>query len=774
MSELHLYEGEAITVPAEIPVRVSTYQFDYEFIGWFDINGNGVLDTVGTKDITYFANYTPIDRYYTITFLDWNGTVLKEYSVKHDEIPTCEEPTREETAQYFYDFDGWDKEIVPVTGEAIYTATYLPTLRTYTVTWKNEDGTVLEGDINVPYGTMPEYNGATPTKQGNAQYTYTFKGWHIEISEVTGDITYEARYTATVNKYTVIWKNEDGTVLETDTTEYGLTPTYDGTTPTKVSTVQYDFVFAGWDTAISEVTGDVVYTAVYTNHIRSYTIKFIDYNSAVIKSETLEYGSSIVKPNDPTRTGYTFTGWSPNVATTVTGEATYTAQYSINYYKISFIGYTDFEGLEEERIEYSLPYGSDVASSITPPSEITRTGYNFMGWDKEIPSKVLAEDVTINAKYEIQKFTIRFINEDGTELYSKEFEYGSMPSYSGSTPTKSSTAQYHFTFAGWGNIVAVTGEAVYTAQFTKSERSYTVTWKNDNGTVLKTETVKYGVTPQYSGSTPTKTATAQYTYTHKGWTPSISAVTGNVAYTATFTEEVRVYTITWKVGNQTKTTSCAYGSTPTPPSEFEVGKTIVDGGTNYTIKSWNLFAITKDTTFVATKSVTGATFSAKFTKYSYQGATGGNVQNFLAGTGDFGSTKNNTCGALIYGLNFEELRNFKNVKVTDLKVEGIATNHNVYSDRKATLQFAYNLGTSSNSFTDTGDGSVTLATPSKNSSVSFALTKSSFPNTLSWINNNMESFLNGYTATTFGAKITTNYSITVTPITITITCDYDM
>lgn len=363
MSELHLYEGEAITVPAETPIRISTYQFDYDFIGWFDTNGNGVLDIVGAEDITYFADYTPIDRYYTITFLDWNGAVLKEYSVKHDEIPTCEDPTREETAQYFYDFDGWDKEIVPVTGEAIYTATYLPTLRTYTVKWLDEDGiNLLEEDINIPYGTMPSYDGATPTKPANAQYTYTFAGWHIDLSEVTGHITYKATYTAEVNKYTVIWKNEDGTILETDEkVPYGDMPEYNGSTPSKTATAQYDFVFAGWDTAVSEVTGDVVYTAVYTNHIKSYTIKFIDYNSAVIKSETLEYGSSIVKPNDPTRTGYTFTGWSPNVATTVTGEATYTAQYSINSYTITWIlaGETVVINKQVWGSELQIPYNGD-------------------------------------------------------------------------------------------------------------------------------------------------------------------------------------------------------------------------------------------------------------------------------------------------------------------------------------------------------------------------------------------------------------------------------
>lgn len=65
--------------------------------------------------------------------------------------------------------------------------------------------------------------------------------------------------------------------------------------------------------------------------------------------------------------------------------------------------------------------------------------------------------------------------------------------------------------------------------------AHTITWKNADGTVLKTDTKKEGDTPSYDGETPTKASDAQYTYTFAGWTPEITSVTGSATYTATFT-----------------------------------------------------------------------------------------------------------------------------------------------------------------------------------------------------------------------------------------------
>ena len=65
---------------------------------------------------------------------------------------------------------------------------------TYTITWKNHDGTVLEVDEKVKKGDTPSYDGATPTKPNDDRYSYTFNGWDPSISEVIKDEVYTATY----------------------------------------------------------------------------------------------------------------------------------------------------------------------------------------------------------------------------------------------------------------------------------------------------------------------------------------------------------------------------------------------------------------------------------------------------------------------------------------------------------------------------------------------------------------------------------------------------
>ena len=128
---------------------------------------------------------------------------------------------------------------------------------------------------------------------------------------------------------------------------------------------------------------------------------------------------------------------------------------------------------------------------------------------------------------------------DGEET-TEEYAYGATPSFKGSTD-KAADAQYTYTFAGWTpDVVAVTGEATYKATYTATKNSYTITWQNDDGSVIDTTTVEYGTVPTHAD--PVKAATAEYTYTFAGWTPDVVAVTGEATYKATYTATKIDYT----------------------------------------------------------------------------------------------------------------------------------------------------------------------------------------------------------------------------------------
>ena len=106
------------------------------------------------------------------------------------------------------------------------------------------------------------------------------------------------------------------------------------------------------------------------------------------------------------------------------------------------------------------------------------------------------------------------------------------------TPTKESTAQYNYTFYGWGasdggaanaNILKnITEDKTVYAIFTVTVKTYTITYLDSDGTALKTEVLPYGATPSY---TPAKDG-----YSFVAWIPEVSPVVGDSTYTASWEE----------------------------------------------------------------------------------------------------------------------------------------------------------------------------------------------------------------------------------------------
>ena len=102
--------------------------------------------------------------------------------------------------------------------------------------------------------------------------------------------------------------------------------------------------------------------------------------------------------------------------------------------------------------------------------------------------------------------------------------------------------------------------------------SYLIKFVNDDGTVLQEGQVDEGVMPEYTGATPTKAATAQYTYTFDKWNPEIVVAVADATYTATYTSTVNRYTVTFDTlgGTNIDAQTVEYGQTATRPARDPV------------------------------------------------------------------------------------------------------------------------------------------------------------------------------------------------------------
>lgn len=110
----------------------------------------------------------------------------------------------------------------------------------------------------------------------------------------------------------------DGVVVECDTVAHGAMPSFDSEEPAKTADAQYAYTFAGWNAEFAPVTGDVTYTAQFTEAANKYTVTFTD-GDTVLYSEELDYGTEIVAPELPTKSGWV-AKWNCEIPATVEGE----------------------------------------------------------------------------------------------------------------------------------------------------------------------------------------------------------------------------------------------------------------------------------------------------------------------------------------------------------------------------------------------------------------------------------------------------------------------
>lgn len=600
------------------PTRASTAEYSYTFAGWFTAASGGTqisTTTTVTKDVTYYAHWTATKRSYTATFNGNGGgtpspsSITKEYNTALGTLPTC--------TRTGYTFLGWYtassggtkiSTTTVVTKDITYYAQW--SINSYTLTFNPNGGTVTPTsknlEYNSAYGTLP-----TPTRDSDAQYTYTFAGWYTAATEGTQvtaatkmaakDTIVYAHWTSNTRSYTVSYQTTYGTLNRTSqSVAYNSKGSCTLTIPD--NTAEFTYTFVGWYTAAngggtkvgSELTletpaikGTVTYYAYVTRSTKSYTHTFNANGGETVSPATITKAYNTALGTLPTvsRTGYTFVGWFDTSAasggtqatttTKVTGTKTWYARWSINSYTFTF----------------------DKNGGNTPSSTTITKEYNTA--------------------------------------------IGTLP-----TCTRNADNTYTYAFAGWFNTSAssggtqlttttkVTSNKTWYARWTSTYKNYTVTWDGNGGTPSKSSSSFH-----YNdalGTLPTATRTG---YTFKGWSTSktgtvnvstTTKVTANVTYYAVWTINSYTWTFDANGGTGDTTKTLNYNATL---STLPTASRASTEANNYTFAGWfDTDASTGGTQLTTSTKCTGnKTWYARWTastrqyKLTVTAGTGGTV-----------------------------------------------------------------------------------------------------------------------------------------------------
>ena len=396
----------------------------------------------------------------------------------------------------------------------------------------------------------------------------------------------------TAPTYAVTLNTNGGTINNGNVTEYiygvGATlPTADDMTYTV-------HTFKGWYDN-EGLTGDPVmaiggtemgnkeYWAKWT--INQYTITFDTDGGSEVAPITQDYGTAITAPADPTREGYTFTGWDTAIPATMPAHnMTITAQWTVNQYTITF----DTDGGSEV-----APITQDYGSAITAPAAPTREGYTFTGWDKTIPATMPAGDMTITAQWTVNQYTITYDLDGGTAEGNPDTYTVETDAFTLKNPTRPG-----YTFTGWSGT-GLTGEDNLTVTIPKGStgnRSYTAHWS------LNTYSITYDLNGGTASGNPTSYTVESATitlnqptktgYTFTGW--SGTDLTGEDNLTVTIpagSTGDRSYTAHWSLNTYSITYDLDGGTASGNPDFYTVESSTITLNpptrTGYTFIGWS-------------------------------------------------------------------------------------------------------------------------------------------------------------------------------------------
>ena len=595
--------GDAVVAPEE-PTRTG-----YTFNGWSPALPSAIADGSAVRN---HAAQWAIESY-TVKFVIDDDTIENTYEFGADIVVPDETQTVKEgyTFKYWVDGEGntIDSADIPTTMEdigpdgttVVYTAYF--EINSYDVTWNNEDGSVYEGPVSYEYNEAVSKPAKNPEKTG-----WTFKGWKAADGTLydaatavpamgTKDVVYTAYFE--INQYTITFDVDGGSAVAAITQNYATAVTAPAD-PTKTG-----YTFAGWSPAVPTTmpAENVTVKAQWT--INQYTITFDVDGGSAVDAITQDYNTAVTAPADPTKTGYTFAGWSPAVPTTMPAEnVTVKAQWTINNYTATWIS----DGVTVEEKEYA--YGA----TVTRPSNPTKTGHTFAGWlsstgtlygvGVDVPA-MGAADVTYTAQWDIDSHVVTWLNEDGSTYDSASYEYGAAVSKPATDPSKTG-----WTFKGWkaadGTLydaeTAVpamgTENVSYTAYFVINQ--YVIVFDAADGAFADGKST-YTIKENYNTLVSKPADPKLEGYTFKGWTTVENGTEADVVTVpATWYVEaedinyyavwvVNVYTVTFvdAAGDEFFTVDLDYGTVIQSPEAYD-GYTADPTLEHYTFEGWSL------------------------------------------------------------------------------------------------------------------------------------------------------------------------------------------
>ena len=271
--------GSTAIYTGATPTKPKDGEYSYVFSHWLP----EISTTKIYEDTNFYAqfNSTPL---LIVEWKNYDGSIIQTDKVQHGDTVSFVGilPSRPDDKEYKnYNLISWvgsdtqeyglSDEIV-ITKNYTLTAKYTGTKQKYTVNWYNENE--LLGTSELEYGTIPEYLGDTPTKENNyiTQERYEFRGWEPNPVHIESNVDFHAQY-HTIKYYEVIFKNWDGTILQTVNVDSGGTAIYTGLTPTRPAD-DFVYTFNGWDKSLTNIKSNLIVIAVYESTQPDVSIAF--------------------------------------------------------------------------------------------------------------------------------------------------------------------------------------------------------------------------------------------------------------------------------------------------------------------------------------------------------------------------------------------------------------------------------------------------------------------------------------------------------------------